>query len=130
MSQRSLSSKILESTPIKIITPKAFDAKMVTDFVLREQEKVEQNRNAKSEWKKNIADTGTVVARVVTKLKPVIEPLMPKSAEYTIPFGCLMMIFEVCVRRYGLKMISADYVGGCCKKRQERLRAQVARNAM
>ena len=68
---------------------------MVTSFLSKEQEKVEQKRNAKPEWKKNVADTGVVIARVVTKLKPIIEPLMPKSAEYTISFGCLMMIFEV-----------------------------------
>jgi hypothetical protein len=68
---------------------------VVKDLVSRELEKIEEMRSSKSEWKKKCSDLGYMIAGVATKLKPTIELLMPQSLEYTLPYGCLMLIFTV-----------------------------------
>ena len=91
----SLSTKILESTPVSVVKPRTFTANIVNDFVAKEQDKVRERRTVRPEWKKTVADTGFAIAKLVTRLKPMIDSLLPQSAEYTVPYGCLMMIFQV-----------------------------------
>jgi hypothetical protein len=69
---------------------------MVKDLVERELLKVEAATSAKPEWKRKCADLGYVIAGVATKLKPTIDLLMPQGIEYTLPYGCLMLVFTVC----------------------------------
>lgn len=68
---------------------------MVKAFVDKELGKVNDKRSSKPEWRKKCADLGYVVAGVAMKLKPAIDLLLPHGLEYSIPYGCLMLIFTV-----------------------------------
>lgn len=70
---------------------------MVQDLVNQELEKIDSKILSKPEWRKKCADLGYVVAGVATKLKPTIDLLMPQGFEYTLPYGCLMLIFTVSI---------------------------------
>jgi hypothetical protein len=91
----SVSRKLIESAPIRVVKQKIYTAQMVTDLVTRELEKIEAVSSLKPEWKKKCADLGYVIAGVAAKLKPTIDLLMPQNIQYTLPYGCLMLIFTV-----------------------------------
>lgn len=57
--------------------------------------KVDDRRSSKPEWRKKCADLGYVMAGVAMKLKPTIDLLLPHGLEYSIPYGCLILIFSV-----------------------------------
>lgn len=87
--------RLVESAPVRVVKPKGYSAQMVKDLVEKELLKIEAVTSAKPEWKRKCADLGYVIAGVATKLKPIIDLLMPQSVEYTLPYGCLMLVFTV-----------------------------------
>jgi hypothetical protein len=94
--QGHVSRKLIDNAPIRLVKLQEFTDQMVKDLVTKELEKAKMAKSSKSEWKKKCADLGYVIAGVATKLKPTIDLLMPQSLEYTLPYGCLMLIFTVC----------------------------------
>jgi hypothetical protein len=94
----SLSTTILQSAPIRVVKPRTFTSELVKEFIEKEQNKVSSRNDSKAAWKKTVSDLCYTIGDVASKLKPIIDLFMPQSMEYTVPYGCLMIIFQVCLR--------------------------------
>lgn len=97
---------------------KGFDAKIVEQFIqerYREaMEKLEQSRT------QCLSDATISFASIAVQLSELLAPLVPQSPEYTIPFGCLMIVFEVahCVLEQEIVVLTEIDLG--CKTRKAR----------
>lgn len=71
----------------------SFDAIAVEQFVQRRyretKEKLEQSKI------KGLSSATNSLASVAVNLSEILSLFVPQSPEYTIPFGCLMIVFEV-----------------------------------
>ena len=56
------------------------------------QEAESQRHKSKMEWLSRATNT---FAKFALDIQVLINPLVPQSPEYAIPFGCLMVIFKV-----------------------------------
>jgi hypothetical protein len=93
--RETVARKLFESAPIRAAKATGYTSQMVKDLVDAELVKVDARSSSKPDWKKKCTSLGYVVAGVATKLKPTIDLLMPQGFEYTLPYGCLMLIFTV-----------------------------------
>jgi len=62
---------------------------------------IEQEILAKAEkgkYTKRLADLADAFCEFATRISSVVEILIPQSPEYTIPFNCILLIFQVCAR--------------------------------
>ena len=79
---------------------KKFDAIAVERFIQeRHREATDRLEQSKIKW---LSDATSSFASVAIQLSELLDPLVPQSPEYTIPFGCLMIIFKVV--RYTLSL--------------------------
>jgi hypothetical protein len=85
----------LQSTPIRNAKPRALTSEMVKEFIDKEQKRIAKEVDSKAAWKKTLSGLGFTISDVVMKVKPIIDLFMPQSLEYTVPYGCLMIIFQV-----------------------------------
>ena len=70
-----------------------FDPTAVEHFVQeRYREATKRLEQSKIKW---LSDATNSLASVAVQLSEILAPLVPQSPEYTIRFGCLMIVFEV-----------------------------------
>ena len=73
--------------------PDRFDATAVRKFIEeRYRESAVRLEQSKGKW---LSDATNTFASVTLRLAEIFDPLVPQSPEYTIPYGCLMIIFKV-----------------------------------
>ena len=114
---------ILQSTPIRIVKPKEFTAGVVRDFIVKEQVRISDETDPKALWRKTLSDFGYTIGEVVTKVKPIIDLFMPQSLEYTVPYGCLMIIFQVRFLCHPKRNSLTEILQGAAAKKEKKDRA-------
>lgn len=95
-----------------------FDATTVGKFIEKLHGKsVDRLEQSKSWW---LSDATNTFASVALQLAELLDPLVPQSPEFTIPYGCLMIIFKVLydVLRHGCFSLTEIVFGR--KTREER----------
>lgn len=93
-------AKYLPSDEILLLPEKAgdvlssgFNALAVKCFIQdRCTEATKSLERSKVKW---LSEATYSIASVAAQLSDILAPLVPQSPEYTIPFGCLMIIFNV-----------------------------------
>ncbi|KIW97684.1 uncharacterized protein Z519_01268 [Cladophialophora bantiana CBS 173.52] len=76
---------------------KHFDATAVEQFIEeRYCESTNRLEQSKRQW---LSDATYTFASLAQQLAEIFDPLVPQSPEYTIPYGCLMIIFKILVAK-------------------------------
>jgi hypothetical protein len=65
---------------------------------IRSIEKEILAKTEKGKYTKRITDLADALCEFATRISSVVEILIPQSPEYTIPFNCIILIFQVCTR--------------------------------
>ncbi len=70
-----------------------FNALAVENFIRdRYSDTTKSLEKSKIKWLSEVTDS---FAAIAAQLCEIVAPLVPQSPEYTIPFGCLMIVVEV-----------------------------------
>lgn len=58
-----------------------------------------QKSEKRPEWLEKTRNFFHGFCKVIDKTSALVQPMLPQSAEYTVTFGLLVLLFRVCVRR-------------------------------
>lgn len=81
-----------------------------------------QKREKRPEWLEKTRNFFHGFCKVVDKTSALVQPMLPQSAEYTVTFGLLVLLFRVCLRRKSDPVVprpAAENIDmpGCCNKK-------------
>lgn len=54
-------------------------------------------KTAKGSKTKRVTDLANTFCEFAARVTPVLQVMVPQSPEYNVPFGCVALIFKVCI---------------------------------
>jgi len=70
------------------------DGEKFVKIIDQESKAYNAKQEKKSKWRGRVSDSATALSRLTVNLSSYIDPLIPQSPEYKVPYACLMIIFK------------------------------------
>lgn len=92
-----IGSRIVESNSVRFQRRELYNAAWVEELVKKEKAKINSIDASKSKWSHKVSSFADEVIKVATRMKPVVDIFVPSSPEYSVPYACLWVMFQVCL---------------------------------
>lgn len=73
----------------------ALDGQTVAEIIQKESKEHEIKQAKKSKWRGQVSGAAISLSKITLSLSSYIDPLIPQSPEYTVPYACLLIVFKV-----------------------------------
>jgi hypothetical protein len=86
---------LIESGPVAVVRPTKLDSHLLIRLIANKEKELKDKLDNEPEGLAKVSKLGNQLVVIATRLKPVIDLLVPESPEYQVPYNCLMIIFDV-----------------------------------
>ncbi|TGO06807.1 hypothetical protein BTUL_0494g00010 [Botrytis tulipae] len=70
------------------------DGERVVKIIAQESKAYDAKQEIRSKWRGRLSESATALSRLTVNLSSYIDPLIPQSPEYKVPYACIMIIFK------------------------------------
>jgi hypothetical protein len=77
------------------------DGERVVKLINQEATQYDLKQEKRSKWRGRVSGAATALSRLTVNFSTYIDPLIPQSPEYKLPYACLIIIFKVKTSDHG-----------------------------